>query len=75
MSSNRTFHVLGKRTTRKDGFAKVTGEERYASDIALPNMLHARVLKSPHPHARVRSIDVSGAKDLGAIAVTYFFFG
>jgi len=71
MSSKRTFHVLGKRTIRKDGVAKVTGEERYASDIALPNMLHARVLKSPRPHARVRSIDVSGAEDLGAVAVTF----
>mgnify|MGYP001057154772 CR=1 FL=1 len=43
----------------------------YASDISLPHMLHARVLKSPHPRARVRSIDVSGAEAMGAVAVTF----
>lgn len=71
MASKRDFHVLGKKTARKDGIAKVTGREPYASDISLPNILHARVLKSPHPHARVRSIDVSKAEAMGAIAVTF----
>jgi len=71
MSSQRAYRVLGKRTIRKDGIAKVTGQERYASDIALPNMLHARVLKSPLPHARVTSIDVSEAEGMGAVVVTF----
>jgi len=71
MSSQRAYRVLGKRTIRKDGIAKVTGQERYASDIALPNMLHARVLKSPLPHARVASIDVSEAEGMGAVVVTF----
>ncbi|MFQ6053852.1 MAG: xanthine dehydrogenase family protein molybdopterin-binding subunit, partial [Candidatus Bathyarchaeia archaeon] len=67
----RSSHVLGKRTIRKDGISKVTGAEKYASDIFLPNMLHARVLKSPYPHARVTSIDVSEAERMGAVAVTF----
>ncbi len=58
--SNHAYKVLGKDTQRQDGIAKVTGREKYASDIVLPNMLHARILKSPYPHARVKSIDVSG---------------
>ena len=70
MSSKRSFRVLGKKTIRKDGIAKVTGQEKYTSDIILPNMLHARMLKSPYPHARVKSIDVSGAEEMGAVTLT-----
>jgi xanthine dehydrogenase molybdenum-binding subunit len=71
MSSSETYRVLGKDTIRKDGIAKVTGQEKYASDISFPNMLHARMLKSPHPHARVKSVDVSAAEALGAYTVTF----
>jgi len=71
MSSSRTFNVIGKKTIRKDGLAKVTGLEKYASDVSVPNMLYARVLKSPVPHAKVKSIDVAEAEKLGAVVVTY----
>ena len=64
MSSKRNFNTLGVRTVRKDGVAMVTGRERYASDISLPNMLHARVLKSPYPHARIIGINTSKAERL-----------
>ncbi len=57
--SKQSFTVLGKDTQRQDGTAKVTGREKYSSDLVLPNMLHARILKSPYPHARITSIDVS----------------
>ena len=57
-------------TRRKDGLAKVTGTETYASDMELPYMLHARVLRSPYPHARVVSIDTSEAERMGAICIT-----
>ena len=67
----RGFRLIGESTPRMDGVAKVTGQEVYSSDILLPNMLHARVLKSPYPHARVKRIDVSGAEKLGAVVVTY----
>lgn len=49
----------------------MTGREVFASDFSLPTMLHARILKSPYPHARVKSIDVSGAEALGATVVTF----
>ncbi|MDH5201550.1 MAG: molybdopterin-dependent oxidoreductase, partial [Candidatus Bathyarchaeota archaeon] len=62
---------MGKKTPRKDGIAKVTGQEKFASDIDMPNILHARILKSPHPHARVKSIDVSAAEDMGAYTITF----
>lgn len=69
--SGKSFRVLGERTARKDGLARVKGLERYASDYYLRNMLHARVLKSPYPHARVRAIDVSEAEGMGATVITF----
>jgi xanthine dehydrogenase molybdenum-binding subunit len=71
MSSQKTFNVIGKKTIRKDGIAKVTGFEKYASDVSLPNMLYARVLKSPYPHARVKSIEVAEAEKMGATVITF----
>lgn len=65
------YYVIGKKTIRQDSIAKVTGREKYASDIYLPNMLHARVLKSPYAHARVRSIDTSEAEKMGAVVITF----
>jgi xanthine dehydrogenase molybdenum-binding subunit len=67
----RPFHVLGKVTRRKDGIARVTGQERYSVDISLPRMLHGRILSSPHAHARVKCIDVSRAEALGAVCITF----
>ncbi|HEX6587875.1 MAG TPA: xanthine dehydrogenase family protein molybdopterin-binding subunit [Longimicrobiales bacterium] len=65
------FRVLGKRRSRVDGFAKSTGSAVYADDIRLPGMLHAKILRSTHPHARIRSIDASKALELeGVHAVT-----
>lgn len=65
------FSTLGKVTQRKDGIAKVTGAEKYASDISLPRMWHARVLRSPYAHAKIVSIDTSAAEALGAVCLTY----
>lgn len=59
---NAQLSVVGKRTPRLDGPLKVTGAATYTADVRLPGMLHARVVRSPHPHARVRSIDVSAAE-------------
>jgi 4-hydroxybenzoyl-CoA reductase alpha subunit len=53
--------VLGKPRRRVDGRAKVTGQTRFADDIMLPRMLHMRLLRSPHPHAKIDSIDFSKA--------------
>jgi 4-hydroxybenzoyl-CoA reductase alpha subunit len=54
--------VLGKPRRRVDGRAKVTGQTRFADDIALPRMLHMKLLRSPHAHALIEEIDVAQAK-------------
>lgn len=65
------YHAVGMRLFRKDGIGKVTGQEIYSSDIILPNMLHARVLRSPFPHAKIKSIDTSEAERMGAVCITF----
>ncbi len=59
---NAQLSVIGKPTPRLDGRLKVTGAARYTADIRLPGMLFARQVCSPHPHARIRSIDTSAAE-------------
>jgi xanthine dehydrogenase YagR molybdenum-binding subunit len=54
--------VLGKPTSRIDGAAKVSGRAKYTYDINRPGMLHGRILRSPHAHARLVSLDLSAAK-------------
>ena len=53
------LRVIGRPRRRVDARAKVTGQTRFADDISLPRMVHCKLLRSPHPHARIRSIDVS----------------
>ena len=54
--------LIGKRIARLDGPAKVTGQAKYSYDINRPGGLHGRILRSPHPHARVVAIDLSAAE-------------
>ncbi len=58
----KRLDVIGKARRRVDGRAKVTGLTRFADDVILPRMLHCKLLRSPHPHATVGSIDVSRAQ-------------
>jgi 4-hydroxybenzoyl-CoA reductase subunit alpha len=55
------LRVIGVPRRRVDGRAKVTGQTRFADDIILPRMAHCKLLRSPHPHARIRKIDTSRA--------------
>ena len=55
------FQVIGKRSRKVEGLQKVTGRAIYADDIALPRMLHGKLLRSIHAHARIVSIDASAA--------------
>src|SRR5206468_1584034 len=55
------FHSIGKRSRKLEGMAKVTGRAVYADDITLPRMLHAKLLRSIHAHARIVSIDPTEA--------------
>src|SRR5215470_16738470 len=61
------FTVVGTRPIRHDGLDKVTGRARYGADVHLPGMLHGKVLRSPHPHARILSIDASRALALPGV--------
>ena len=58
----KEFTVVGRGRRRVDGRAKVTGQTRFADDIALPRMLHCKLLRSPLPHARIVSVDTSRAE-------------
>ncbi len=53
--------IVGKDVARTDAIPKVTGAAQYVADLHFPGMLHAAVLRSPHPHARIVSIDTSAA--------------
>ena len=63
----RDYKVIGTRPIRHDGVDKVTGRARYGADIALTGMLHGAVLRSPHAHAKILSIDTSAAKKLPGV--------
>jgi len=56
------FRVVGRSVRRLDAIDKVTGRARYLTDLSVPGMLHATLLRSPHAHARIRSIDVASAR-------------
>jgi 4-hydroxybenzoyl-CoA reductase subunit alpha len=61
------FEVIGKPWPKVDALHKCTGEMRYADDVYLPRMLYAKILRSPHAHARIRRIDVSRARALSGV--------
>ncbi|MBL4622079.1 MAG: xanthine dehydrogenase family protein molybdopterin-binding subunit [Immundisolibacteraceae bacterium] len=61
------FDVIGTTPIRKDGEEKVTGAALFGDDIHLPGMLHGAMLRSPHPHARIISIDKSKAEALKGV--------
>jgi 4-hydroxybenzoyl-CoA reductase alpha subunit len=64
---SNTFSVIGKRLPRIDALSKATGEAIYTTDISLPRMLYGKMLRSPHPHARILNIDVSRAERLPGV--------
>ncbi len=64
------FSIIGKSVAMVDAAGKTTGSGRYTDDLSLPGMLYGKILHSPHPHARIKSIDTSRAERLdGVIAV------
>ena len=64
---NQEFDVVGTRPIRHDGADKVTGRARYGADYQAADLLRARVLRSPHAHARIKSIDTSNAEALEGV--------
>lgn len=63
----KDFKVLGKKVERVDAFERLTGQAKYASDVYLPSMLYVKILRSPHAHARVKSLDASAALALPGV--------
>ena len=61
------YNIVGKRPIRPDGVDKVTGRAQYGADVKLTGLLYGKVLRSPHPHARIRSIDTSKAEALPGV--------
>jgi CO/xanthine dehydrogenase Mo-binding subunit len=65
--SARPFRVVGQPLPRVDGLEKVTGRARYVTDLVMPGMAHAKVLRSPYAHARVLNVDVARARALPGV--------
>ena len=63
----RAYRVIGTRPLRPDGVDKVTGKAVYGADVQLPNMLRGAMLRSPHAHARIISIDTSAAEAMPGV--------
>ena len=62
-----TLSAVGKSAPRKDLREKITGQARFSADLKMPGMLYGRILRSPHPHARIKSIDASRALALPGV--------
>ena len=74
--SNVEYNTVGKRPIRHDGYDKVTGKAQYGADIQLPGLIWGKVLRSPHAHARILSIDTSKAEahpDVRAVVTSVDF--
>jgi 4-hydroxybenzoyl-CoA reductase alpha subunit len=70
MTEQNGFSVIGKPLPKVDAVSRVTGQAVYADDMLPPRTLHCRILRSPHPHARILSIDTSAARRIpGVVAV------
>src|SRR5450756_2796550 len=64
------YSIIGKSIAMVDAAGKTTGSGKYTDDLSRPGMLYGKILHSPHPHARIKSIDASRAERLdGVIAV------
>jgi hypothetical protein len=62
MNDSQAYRVIGRAEPRSDGGEKVTGKAVYTVDVDLPGMAHAKVLRSPYPHARIVRVDSSKAE-------------
>ncbi|MBI4641280.1 MAG: xanthine dehydrogenase family protein molybdopterin-binding subunit [Candidatus Tectomicrobia bacterium] len=66
-TSEREYKVIGTRPIRHDGTDKVTGRAIYGADVQMAGLLHGKILRSPHAHARIRNINVSRALALPGV--------
>jgi CO/xanthine dehydrogenase Mo-binding subunit len=59
MARKADFSAVGRSQPRLDGAAKLTGRSEFADDVRLPGMLHGRIVRSPHPRAKILHIDTA----------------
>src|SRR5207247_8115779 len=64
---SQTYQVIGTRPLRHDGVDKVTGRAQYGADFQAAGLLHGRILRSPHAHAKIKKIDASKALALPGV--------
>ena len=66
-ATSNEYKILGTRPIRHDGADKVTGKAKYGADVQFANLAHGKILRSPHAHARIKSIDTSSAEKLPGV--------
>ncbi len=66
-SPDKKLKIVGTSPVKHDGIDKVTGRAKFGADLFLPGMLVGKILRSPHAHARIRSIDISAAEKLPGV--------
>src|SRR5215467_4915000 len=66
-SAAKKLKIVGTNPVKHDGIDKVTGRAKFGADVFLPGMLVGKILRSPHPHARIRSIDIAAAESLPGV--------
>ena len=69
--SRRQLKYVGHNVPRVDGIEKVTGKAKFLGDLAIPGMLHGKILRSTYPHARILAIDTSRAESLPGVAAVF----
>src|SRR5215213_10308894 len=67
MVAEKQYKVVGTRPIRPDGVDKVTGRAQYGADVKMQGLLYGKVLRSPHAHALIKSIDTSAAEALPGV--------
>ena len=64
---DKKLKIVGTSPVKHDGIDKVTGRAKFGADLFLPGMLVGKILRSSHPHARIKSIDTSAAEKLPGV--------
>ncbi|MBI4609577.1 MAG: molybdopterin-dependent oxidoreductase, partial [Candidatus Rokubacteria bacterium] len=67
MSAKHELAVVGQALPKVDAWGKVTGDTRFADDLVLPRMAYAKIRRSDHPHALIKTIDTSRARALPGV--------
>ena len=63
----RQTNVIGRSMPRVDAYERVSGTAVYPSDVVLPHMLYGAILRCPHPHAKVKKVDISKARQMRGV--------